>query len=545
MKRMRHLVLGLGSIGARHVATLLRHGHEVVGYDPAPRGGDLGGAVLANIDEAWATDPAMVWICTPTHLHAEQAIAALDRGCHVFVEKPVAADMAGAERLRAHWNSLNDAGRGRLVWVGCNMRYHEGPRRLKEVLDAGAIGRARVVRIHFSHYLPNMRPGVDYRQTYAAYRDQGGGVVLDDIHDIDLALWLSGPARKVTAAVACTGQLEMDAEDVADICLRHESGAVSEIHMDYLRREKSRGIEVIGERGTLEWRSRGKNPERAELVRYGIEPGDVETLWQAELATFDAMFDGQLADILAATEDRSNWKRNLDGAVEALAIALKARDCVDDGGRPPEGGRAVTEKPSATRLGPDEPVLETSRLTLRPLRPQDVTDEYVNGLNDPEVNRYLMAVKRTRQTRATVERFVATNRDAADCILFGLFVRGDSSPLIGTMRVSAIDLHDFRATIGVCVFAKRAWKKGYASEALAAVVGYLFGEMGLHYLEAGAYEENANSVNLFRRGGFRESYRVRDKARFEDRFMDLVFLGLVNPDFDMSRLREAGPSSGR
>ena len=331
MKRLKHLIFGLGSIGSRHVRTLGRHRQTVAGYDPAA-GGDVDCPTFDNVAEAWAGEPDVVWVCTPTHLHCEQAIAALDRGCHVFVEKPVAGDMAAAERLRTHWRKLSEAGRGRLVWVGCNMRYHEGPRRIKEALAAGLIGRSLVVRLHFSHYLPNMRPGVDYRRTYAAHRDQGGGIVLDDIHDIDLALWLSGPADRVVATATNTGRLEMDAEDVADICLHHTSGVVSQIHMDCLRREKSRGIEVIGEQGTLEWRSRGKNPERAHLVRFGSEPDDIETLWQENLQTSDFMFDEQLKGFLEALESPEQWGHSLDQAVEALAIALEARESFDSAG---------------------------------------------------------------------------------------------------------------------------------------------------------------------------------------------------------------------
>lgn len=195
-----------------------------------------------------------------------------------------------------------------------------------------------------------------------------------------------------------------------------------------------------------------------------------------------------------------------------------------------------------TTIGQNEPVLETQRLVLRPVRIADITGQYVDGLNDGQVNRYLMAVKRTRQTRETVEAFVQSNWDSQASILFGLFVKDDVQPFVGTVRVSAIDLYDYRATIGVCLFARRAWKSGFAAEALDAVVGYLFDRLGLHYVEAGAYAENSNSIRLFERCGFSQSYRVANKARFEDRFMDLVFLSRINPDFDMSSL--GSPPSG-
>jgi predicted dehydrogenase len=326
MTRLKHLVLGLGSIGARHVQTLGRAGERVVGFDPFVK--DFAGCPTANsIDEAWASGPDMVWICTPTHLHARQAAEAIDRGCHVFIEKPVAHELAAARRLLARWRRR----RKRLVWVGCNMRYHPGPRRLKEAIDRGRIGRPLVFRTHFSHYLPNMRPGVDYHLTYAAHADQGGGVILDDIHDIDLALWLGGPARKVVALAARSGRLETDAEDVAHITLLHENRAVSEIHMDYLRQDKSRGIEAIGESGALEWRSRGKMPERGTLRWFGPRR-QVETIWKGRIEGFREMFDRQLADVLKARRCPERYGEGLERAVEALAIAAQARKSYDCAG---------------------------------------------------------------------------------------------------------------------------------------------------------------------------------------------------------------------
>ena len=129
----------------------------------------------------------------------------------------------------------------------------------------------------------------------------------------------------------------MDAEDAAHVAMVHRSGAFSEVHMDFLRRTKSRGIEVIGERGTLEWRSRGKNPEWAE-IRWESEGGEgEETLWEGRIERFDDMFAGQLAAVLEALEDPGGYQRGLDEAVEALKVALAVR--AGDEGRAAGAGR--------------------------------------------------------------------------------------------------------------------------------------------------------------------------------------------------------------
>jgi len=322
---MRHLIFGLGSIGKRHARHLLRCGHEVYGVDPYVE--DASDFPVHRVAESgWQWNPHMVWICSPTHLHAEQAVEALKRGVHVFIEKPVAHQIMAAHGVRDAWEAMPKKS---LVWVGCNMRFHPAVKRLKQVIEEERIGRPLIYRIHFSHYLPNMRPGIDYRRTYAARADMGGGIILDDIHDIDLALWLGGPVKRFVGFAGHSGFLEMDAEDVAHISLCHENGAFSDVHMDFLRRDKSRGIQVIGEKGTLEWRSFGKNPEKAELQWFQSGEEEAELLWEDTITSFDGMFVDQLEAVLEAASEPVKSPNILKEATEALRIALEVRGSHD------------------------------------------------------------------------------------------------------------------------------------------------------------------------------------------------------------------------
>ena len=318
---MKHLVIGLGSIGKRHAQHLVDQGHNIAGVDPyATAHFDF--PLFDSLESAWRFEPDMVWICSPTCLHAQQAIEALGRGVHLFVEKPVAHNLEAALTIKDVWANMSQK---RLIWVGCNMRFHPAVVRLKKAIDDGLIGRPLICRIHFSHYLPNMRPGTDYRQTYAAQANQGGGVILDDIHDIDLALWLAGSAKRLVGLAASSGLLEMDVEDVAHVSLLHESGAFSEIHMDFLRRDKSRGIEVIGDGGTLEWRSMGKNPERATLKFVSAQNGKAHKLWQKELNSPHAMFAQQFEAVMEALSHPAAYCTAFDQALEALRIAMEVK----------------------------------------------------------------------------------------------------------------------------------------------------------------------------------------------------------------------------
>lgn len=183
-------------------------------------------------------------------------------------------------------------------------------------------------------------------------------------------------------------------------------------------------------------------------------------------------------------------------------------------------------------------LLESDSIYLSPLRVEDITDEYVNGLNDTEVNRFLLNVRQSCQTRESVKIYVRSNMEHTKNILFGIFIKGDTKPLVGTVHVSELDFFHFSAYVGICLFAKRAWKKGYALQSLKMVKDYLFGSLGLHYLEAGVYAKNRNGINLFINAGFSESYRVRNKFRHVDSFEEAICFAAVNQSFNMSLLKQ-------
>jgi ribosomal-protein-alanine N-acetyltransferase len=178
--------------------------------------------------------------------------------------------------------------------------------------------------------------------------------------------------------------------------------------------------------------------------------------------------------------------------------------------------------------------LKTKRLTLRPLKIEDITDDYVAGLNDLQVNRFLVSAK--TQTYQTVQEYVINNQNDSNSVLLGIFINTDHDLLIGTIRASGINAYHFCADIGICLFNKDYWEKGLATEALKSLVQFLFSNVGLHYLEAGVYSENAASITLFKNAGFSILNLIKNKYRRKITFEDVTILGIFNPSFDPSQL---------
>jgi len=251
---VRFLVVGCGSIGKRHLGNLrFLSAGELMAYDSRPERleevkREYGTEVFSDFKEALQQEPAAVLICTPTSLHMEYALSAARSGCHLFIEKPISHSMDGVPGL------IEIAAAKKLVTlIGCNFRFNWGLKLVKKLVDENSIGRLFCIRAEFGQYLPGWHPWEDYRQGYSANEALGGGVILDSIHEIDYVYWLMGKVKAVSCFAGKISSLEIDTEDMAEILLRFQNGAIANIHMDYVQRAYNRSCEVIGEEGTITW----------------------------------------------------------------------------------------------------------------------------------------------------------------------------------------------------------------------------------------------------------------------------------------------------
>jgi predicted dehydrogenase len=294
---MRFLVIGAGSIGQRHCRNLVSLGQDVLAWDADPRrlgeaAALAGVTVAASLDEALAGGPSGALICTPPASHVELARRALAAGAHLFVEKPIADVSDEVPEL------LDEAARAdRLLAVGFNLRFLPSLRSVKTLLDDKRAGKVLAVRAEFGSYLPDWRPGRDYRENYAVRATLGGGILLDAIHELDYLGWLFGEVAEVFCAAAHVSDLAGDTEDVAEVTLRFESGVLAQVHLDYLQRAYRRNLRVIGDAAVLSW----DYPSHAVTVRGPDAPaektvvadGDPNDMYLEELRHFVRCLDAK------------------------------------------------------------------------------------------------------------------------------------------------------------------------------------------------------------------------------------------------------------
>lgn len=323
---MRALVIGYGSIGARHAGNLLQLGHAVGVVEPdegrRAAAADTGVEVFEGLPGALGDfRPEAALVCTPSNAHVAPALQCARAGCHLFVEKPLSTSLDGVEELAAECEA-----RGLVTMVGCNMRFHPAVARVRELLGSGlGLGSPLWGDFEWGYWLPFARPA-DWRDSYMANRALGGDLLFDDIHELDLACWIMGEPIGVLATAERLGDVTVDVEDCVDVVVRFASGARARMHADYLQHGYSRRLKVVAERGTVAWEH--------SAGRIGVAHGDREH-WDWEPAAYEVRYNRMYADeaahfvgCVSAGEPTVN---PIADAVRVLRTALAARRSFESG----------------------------------------------------------------------------------------------------------------------------------------------------------------------------------------------------------------------
>ena len=290
------LVIGCGSIGKRHINNLISIGiNKIYAVDLREDRLDeirgLEGVIaLSTLKEVPFNKLTSGLICTPPSSHIKLADLLLRNHCpRIFIEKPLAHDYVEAKRLMP---SVLDS--KSIVAVGCNYRFHPAIQLAKKNLDKGTIGKIYNFRSEFGQYLPDWHPWEDYSETYSAIADMGGGIALDRIHELDYLRYLLGELSVKYSNVSRVGKLNINTEDNVDVILQTLDGVVGTLHLDYLRRDYTAGLNIVGELGTISG-DIGKNGyfslydskiDSLETISFDSEKYDLNQMYRDEIKAF-------------------------------------------------------------------------------------------------------------------------------------------------------------------------------------------------------------------------------------------------------------------
>ncbi len=323
---MKFLIAGLGSIGRRHLRHLVSLGQKDIilyrTHQSTISDEELSSYLVeTDLTAALAHNPDAVIVSNPTALHMDVAIPAAEAGCHILLEKPISNNL---DRL----NEFQDIVKNKSVnvLVGFQFRYHPGLRKIKEILSNEEIGRPVSFRAHWGEYLPDWHPWEDYRTSYAARKDLGGGVILTLTHPLDYLRWLFDDVESLWAFSGQLSDLELDVEDNAEIGLKFAKGIIGSLHLDYNQRPPRHQIEIICTDGTIRWDNAGialevYSAQKQAWQTYPL-PADFER---------DHLFRAQMEHFLKIVEGKETPICSLQDGIRALELALAAHRSVEEG----------------------------------------------------------------------------------------------------------------------------------------------------------------------------------------------------------------------
>lgn len=244
-------MIGLGSIGMRHLHNIIsvlseRNKSYTIDLIRSGRGKELDKETKQFINEIYHScedapnDYDIIFITNPTHLHLETIKKYVYKTKHMFIEKPV------IDRIDIDIDELTLLEDG-IYYVACPLRYTDVIQHLKHKCDLNKVYCARVI---CSSYLPDWRPSIDYRATYSAHKDQGGGVSIDLVHEWDYLCYLFGVPEQVFNISGKYSNLQIDSDDLSLYIAKYKNMA-AEVHLDYFGRKTMREIHLFTDEDTI------------------------------------------------------------------------------------------------------------------------------------------------------------------------------------------------------------------------------------------------------------------------------------------------------
>jgi predicted dehydrogenase len=250
---LKFLICGIGSIGYRHMSILRSLGDYKIaafrtGKSTLPKREHQPDKIFWDLTEALDDKPEAVIVTNPTSMHLQIARSVAERGIPLMIEKPLSNNMEGVSAFRDLCREKKTP-----VLLAYQLMHHPAIVKMHELVNAKSIGSVLSAKSHWGSYLPEWHPWEDYKASYASLCELGGGVTLTMCHELNFLTSLFGEAKTVKALEVTHNILGIETEEAVDIIIKHDSGIVSNVHLNFYQKPQRRYCELIGTEGTLLW----------------------------------------------------------------------------------------------------------------------------------------------------------------------------------------------------------------------------------------------------------------------------------------------------
>ncbi|HPJ68329.1 MAG TPA: Gfo/Idh/MocA family oxidoreductase [Desulfobacteraceae bacterium] len=306
---MKVLIIGYGSVAAKHHKALLKldNNVEVVALRSRNTAKEIENvASVYTYNEAKSKAPyTFAIISNPTFKHTEAIEQLLSLNCPLFIEKPLSDTLKCGTLVKEIFSAKV------ITYVGCNLRFLDSLVYLKEKLLKNLV--VNEVNVYCGSFLPEWRPGLDFRNVYSSNAEKGGGVHLDLIHELDYVYWLFGKPVSVSSFKSSTSSLGISAIDYANYLLGYNTFSVN-IILNYFRKDKKRQIELVCSDDTY----------TIDLLRNSIT-NNSEIVFRSEQTIRDTYFRQMeyFIDLVIKERNQGKMMNDIHEAYEVLKICLK------------------------------------------------------------------------------------------------------------------------------------------------------------------------------------------------------------------------------
>lgn len=219
------------------------------GYGPDCSELQLTDRIFTDLDTALDWQPSAAVIASPAPFHLEQALPLARNRVPLLIEKPIGT----GDELPQGWQELLTLSRELTVLVAYVLRHDPCASFVKHKLENQCLGEFVEADFYCGSWLPNWRPGLDYRRCASARSELGGGVLLELSHELDLAQYLLGQIKLDYALIQNSGLLELDVEDKAILLCRDSTGLGVTIRLNFCTQPTRRAVTLRGSHGDLLW----------------------------------------------------------------------------------------------------------------------------------------------------------------------------------------------------------------------------------------------------------------------------------------------------
>lgn len=317
--KMKIGIIGLGSIGKRHLRCLRQLGYGDIIALRTKKGTTKTLPVefncikeVFNVAGFYSNNLDGVIVSNPTSLHIETMKMPLEKGIPIFLEKPIADSIEQLREIEDYDITS--------VMVGFSLRYNEIINIVKEFIASGKLGKIYKASLYCGQFLPSWHPYSDYRKEYYARRDLGGGVIRTLSHEIDLMHYFLGNPKELCASVEKISDLEIDVDDNLYMICKMANLSLVSIELDYINPVLTRRGIILGSEGAVEYSFSKSN------VTFTDYNGKISIIYENINLDRNKMYIDQMKNFVNFIKNKEGPRCTFEDGVNVMKVIKAAEE---------------------------------------------------------------------------------------------------------------------------------------------------------------------------------------------------------------------------